>query len=167
MANDSALDVVSKYVVAISSRDSDGMNGLRAEEFVLDFVHGDAFENRPMSAQGAQMFWPIWFDAFRNLPMSAQEAQMFWPTWFDAFPEFDLEVTRTVAADEVVVTQWIFTGTNTGPLEPPIFEERVEPTGRTVSLRGVSVYDVINGRIHRETLYVDLVTLMVELGVDV
>ena len=146
MANDSALDVVSKYVVAISSRDSDGMNGLRAEEFVLDFVHGDAF---------------------RNLPMSAQEAQMFWPTWFDAFPEFDLEVTRTVAADEVVVTQWIFTGTNTGPLEPPIFEERVEPTGRTVSLRGVSVYDVIYGRIHRETLYVDLVTLMVELGVDV
>ncbi len=145
MAIDSALDVVSKYVVALTGRDSDGMNGLRADAFVLDFVHGDAFENRPMSAEEAQMFWPIWFDAFLEL---------------------DLEVTRTVAADEVVVTQWIFTGTNTGPLDPPIFEKRVEPTGRTVRLRGVSVYDVIGGRILRETLYIDLVTLMVELRVD-
>jgi len=145
MAVSSALQVVSTYVAALAERDTDGMNGLRAQDFVLDFVHGDAFENRPMSAQEAQMFWPI---------------------WFDAFPELDLEVTRTVAADEVVVTQWTFTGTNTGPLDPPIFEKRVEPTGRTVRLRGVSVYDVISGRILRETLYLDLVTLMVELGVD-
>ncbi len=145
MAVSSALQVVSRYVAALVASDTNGMNGLRAQDFVLDFVHGDAFENRPMSAQEAQMFWPI---------------------WFDAFPELDLEVTRTVAADEVVVTQWNFTGTNTGPLDPPIFEKRVEPTGRTVRLRGVSVYDVINGRILRETLYLDLVTLMVELGVD-
>ncbi len=145
MAVSSALQVVSAYVAALAARDSDGMNDLRAGEFVLDFVHGDAFENRPMSAEEAQMFWPIWFDAFLEL---------------------DLEITRTVAADEVVVTQWIFTGTNTGPLDPPIVEKRVEPTGRTVRLRGVSVYDVINGRILRETLYLDLVTLMVELGVD-
>ena len=145
MAVSSALEVISAYVKALAGRDSEGMNGLRADDFVLDFVHGDAFENRPMSAQGAQMFWPI---------------------WFDAFPEFDLEVTRTVAADEVVVTQWNFTGTNTGALDPPIFEKRVEATGRTVRLRGVSVYDVIDGSIVRETLYLDLVTLMVELGVD-
>ena len=145
MAIDSALDVVSKYVVALTGRNNDGMNGLRVDDFVLDWVHRDAFENRPMSAQEARMFWPI---------------------WFDAFPEFDLEVTRTVAAEEVVVTQWIFTGTNTGPLEPPIFEKRVEPTGKTVRLRGVSVYDVGDGRILREAIYVDLVTLMVELGVE-
>ena len=145
MAVSSALEVISAYVEALAGRDIEGMNGLRADDFVLDFVHGDAFENRPMSAQDAKMFWPI---------------------WFDAFPELDLEVTRTVAADEVVVTQWTFTGTNTGPLDPPIFEKRVEPTGRTVRLRGVSVYDVINGRILRETLYIDLVTLMIELGVD-
>ena len=134
MAVSSALEVISAYVKALAGRDSDGMNGLRADDFVLDFVHGDAFENRPI--------------------------------WFDAFPEFDLEVTRTVAADEVVVTQWIFTGTNTGPLDPPIFEKRVESTGKTVRLRGVSVYDVIDGRVLRETLYFDLVTLMVDLGMD-
>ncbi len=137
MAIESALDVVSKYVVALSLRDSAGMNGLRAEDFLLDFVHSDAFEHRPMSAQETQMFWPIWFDAFADL---------------------DLEVIRTIAADEVVVTQWIFTGTNTGPLDPPIFEERVEPTGRTVRLRGVSVYDIINGRVW--SLFLICVTVM-------
>ena len=146
MVVSSSLQVVSSYVAALVKGDGEGMNGLRAQDFVLDFVHGDAFENRPMSVQ---------------------DTQRFWPTWFDAFPEFDLEVTRTIAAEEVVVTEWIFTGTNTGPLDPPIFEERVEPTGKTIRLRGVSVYDITKGSITRETVYIDLVTLMVELGVDV
>ena len=102
MTTPSALEVVSQYLAAIVARDSDRMNSLRSQEFVLDFVHADAYENRPMSAV---------------------ETQMFWPTWFAAFPEFVLEVTRTIAAEEVVITQWIFTATNTGPLDPPHLRE--------------------------------------------
>ena len=66
-----------------------------------------------------------------------------------------------------MVTEWIFTGNNTGPLVPPIFEERVEPTGKTIRLRGVPVYDIAKGSITRETVYIDLGTLIVELGVEV
>ena len=145
MAVSSSLQVVSAYVAALAAQDTEAMSDLLSNEFVLDFVHRDAFETRPTSAQ---------------------ETQLFWPTWFAAFPEFDLEVTRTVAAEEVVVTQWIFAGTHTGSLDSPLFEKRLEPTGRTIRLRGVSVYDVVNGRILRETLYIDLLTLMVELGVE-
>jgi len=142
----SALDVVADYVAALASRDSGRMDALRAPGFVLDFVYGDAFESGPLSEK---------------------ETEAFWPAWFAGFPEMDFEVTRTVAAEAVVVTQWVFTGTNSGALEPPIFENRREATDRTIRFRGVSVYDVGDGSIQRETMYMDLATLLVELGVEI
>ena len=141
----SALGVVSDYAAALTIQDSERMNALRSPDFVLDFVNGDAFEDRPLSVE---------------------QTREFWPSWFRAFPEMDLEVTRTIAAEEVVVTQWIFTGTNDGPLEPPIFDSCIEATGRTIRLRGVSIYDVQDGLLQRETMYIDLATLIVELGVE-
>jgi len=142
----SALEVVSQYAVALARGDSNRMNSLRATDFVLDFVHGDAFEDGPISVE---------------------ETKKFWPAWFAGFPEMDYEVTRTVAAQEVVVTQWIFTGIHSGSRGPPIFEHSREPTGRTIRFRGVSIYDVREGLIQRETMYMDLATLMVELGVEI
>ncbi|MFQ5794939.1 MAG: ester cyclase [Candidatus Bipolaricaulia bacterium] len=145
MAGSLALDVVSQYAAALAAQNNDRMDSLRSQDFVLDYVYGDAYGARPLSVE---------------------ETKKFWPSWFAAFPEIDYEVIRTIAAEEVVVTQWIFTGTNSGPLEPPIFENRVEPTGRTIQFRGVSIYDVSDGLIQRETTYMDLATLMVELGVE-
>jgi steroid delta-isomerase-like uncharacterized protein len=141
----SALDVVSEYAGAMVARDSARMESLRAKVFLLDLVHGDAAERDPLSAE---------------------ETRMFWSFWFVAFPELDWQVTRTIAAENLVVVQWVFTGTNRGPLEPPILENHVEPTGRTIRLRGASFYDVSEGLIQRETMYMDLATLMVELGVE-
>jgi hypothetical protein len=74
-------------------------------------------------------------------------------------------VSRTIAAESVVVSEWVFTGTNTGPLTAPVFGQDMEPTGRTIRLRGVSVLDVEDGLVQRETIYMDLATLFVELGV--
>lgn len=141
----SALGVVSEYAAALAARDSEQMDSLRSSDFVLDFVYGDAFDDGPLSVE---------------------ETKKFWPAWFAGFPEMDYEVTRTVAAEEVVVTQWIFSGTHSGPLAAPIFEKRREPTNRTIRFRGVSIYDVRDGLIQRETTYMDLATLIVELGVE-
>lgn len=140
----SALEVISEYLSALTVGDVQRMQALRSPDFVLDFVHGDAFEDGPIPAD---------------------QVEKFWPCWLAGFPEMDYEVTRTIVAEEVVVTQWIFTGTHTGPLEPPVFERRMNPTGRTIRFRGVSIYDVSDGLIQRETMYMDLATLMVELGV--
>ena len=67
----------------------------------------------------------------------------------------------------MVVVQWVFTGTNTGPLDPPILQNSMKPTGRTIRLRGVSFFEIIESLIQGETMYIDLATLMVELGVEV
>jgi len=139
----SALEVVSAYTQALSAGDSQGMYALRAQDFVLDFVTQDAWGSGPLTGE---------------------EPRNFWSVWFEGFPEMDFQVTRTIAADELVVTQWIFTGTNTGPV-PPIIESQLEPTGKTIRFRGISVYDIADGLIQCETTYIDLGTLLVELGV--
>ena len=139
-----SLQLVSKYVAALNNRDAKGMNALRAPDFALDWVHGDAFD---------------------DAPLSEEDTEKFWPAWFAGFPEMDYEVTRTIAAEEVVVTQWIFTGVNAAELGPPVFDPPAPATNRIIRFRGVSVYDVSDGLIQRETTYFDLATFMVELGV--
>jgi predicted ester cyclase len=76
------------------------------------------------------------------------------------------EVTRTIVAEHVVVTQWTFTGTNSGPLPPLPVEQEAVPFGKTIRLRGASIYDIDAGLIQRETVYIDMATLVVELGVE-
>ena len=140
----SSLEVVSAYTQALAAGDNQAMEALRAQDFVLDFVTQDAWGSGPLSGE---------------------EPRNFWAAWFEGFPEMDFQVTRTIAAEEVVVTQWVFTGTNTGPM-PPIIEPQPEPTGKTIRFRGISVYDIADGLIQRETTYIDLGTLLVELGVE-
>lgn len=142
----SAFEIVSRFVAALAVRDNETMKSLHAKDYVVDWVYGDAFENPPSSAE---------------------ESAAFFPAWFAGFDEIDYEVKRTIAAEEVVVTEWVFTGTHTGPLGPPVFEERLAPTGRTIQFRGVTIYDVCDGFIQRETIYMDLATLIVELGARV
>ena len=142
----SAFEIVSHFVAAMSAQDVETMASLHTNDFVVDWVYGDAFENPPSSAE---------------------ESAAFFPAWFAGFSETDYEVRRTIAADEVVVTEWVFTGTHTGTLGAPVFEQRLEPTGRTIQFRGVTIYDVRGGLIQRETIYMDLATLLVELGARV
>jgi steroid delta-isomerase-like uncharacterized protein len=142
----SAFEVVSQLIAATAARDADTMKSLHAEDYVVDWVYGDAFEDPPTSAEESAAFWSVWFIGFEDV---------------------DYEVKRTIAADAVVVTEWVFTATHTGPLGPPVFEEQLEPTGRTIQFRGVTVYDVRGGLIQRETIYMDLATLLVELGARV
>ena len=144
--NPSAFEIVSQFVAALAAQDAATMKSLHAEDYVVDWVYGDAFESPPSSAK---------------------ESAAFFPAWFVGFGEIDYEVRRTIAAEEVVVTEWIFTGTHTGPLGPPVFEEWLQPTGRTIQFRGVTIYDVCAGLIQRETIYMDLATLLVELGARV
>ena len=126
-----SLEVVSGYLAALATRDSEGMEAFRATDYILDLVERDAFEQEALSHE---------------------ETRTFWPSWFASFPEMDFQVTRTIAAETVVVTQWIFVGTNSGRLTKPVFGRDLEPTGKTIRLRGVSIYDLQDGLIQREAL---------------
>jgi steroid delta-isomerase-like uncharacterized protein len=69
---------------------------------------------------------------------------------FAAFPDFSLEVERIVGEGDVVVVQWRTTGTFTGGLF-----QGIEPTGRSVEIRGVDVMEWRDGRLAHNTIYYD------------
>ena len=140
-----SLALITQYVAALRARDNAVMQSLRSPDFMLDWVHSDAFANTPITYEVANQFWAI---------------------WFAAFSEMDYEITRTIAAENVVVTQWIFTGIQSGPLGVPIFDPPVLSSNKTVRLRGISVYDIEAELIQKETMYIDFATLWVELGVS-
>ena len=139
-----SLEIISQYVSAIQNQDSIKMNELRSTNFVLDLVAGDAFKNNKLKKI---------------------ETNQFWLTWLSAFSEYDYQITCTIAADKVVVTEWRFIGTNTGKLDSNIFGKAVGPTNKTVRFRGVSIYEIESNLITNESLYMDLATLWVELGI--
>jgi len=146
MTKPTALEVATQYVSAIIAKDTDRMHALRSKDCITDWVHEDAFMFRPDTAEEAT-------DRYRAL--------------FIAMPDLDLEAKRTIVAEEVVVQEWTITGTNTGPLEPPLLRnERAEATGNSLRLRGVSILDIKKGLITRETIYLDNATWAVELGIE-
>ena len=140
------LDLTEQYVTALTQGDVSAMQALWSDDFVLDWVHGDAFE---------------------DTLSSREDMAQFWPAWLAGFPEYDFEITRSILSETVSVVQWIFSGTHQRPIPPPVFAEPLPPTNRTIRLRGVSFYDITAGKISKETTYLDLATLYVELGVDV
>jgi len=140
----SSFDVISQYVTALQAKDSEKMSSLRSPDYIQDLVASDAF---------------------LGTPSSSQEVKAFWAHWFRVFEEMDYEVTRTIGSESVVVLEWIFIGTNTGQLDPAVFGRKIEPTGNTIRLRGVSVFEINGDLIGKETLYMDLATLWIELGV--
>ena len=139
-----AVSVAAEYAEAICCSDGDRMAACRSEGYELDFVHRDASGGEPL-AEG--------------------EAREFWSAWFQAFPEMDFQVTRTIAAEEIIVMQWIFTAVNDGPIIPPIAETTVPATGKPIRFRGVSIFDLKDGLIEHESMYVDFATFWAELGV--
>lgn len=139
---DQVLATVSKYNQAMIAADADTLHSLRSDDFTLDFVHDDAFE-----------------DSSKTL----DETRQFWPTWVNSFSEMDYEVTRTIVAPEVVVVQWVFTGIHTGEIGKPVFERPIPPSGKAFHLRGISVFDFHGSLIRKETIYIDQATLMLEL----
>ena len=140
----SSLDVVAEYADAICAADGERMAVCRSKEYQLDFVHRDASGGSPLTEA---------------------EARHFWDAWFKGFPDMDFQVTRTIAAEGVVVTQWVFTAVNDGPITPPIAERPLQPTGKPIRFRGVSIFNLVDGLIQFESMYIDFATFWAELGV--
>ena len=140
-----ALGIATRYFEAMSKRDGPVMAALRGPNFEFDLVYRDASGTGAPSVSGADSYYRALFEAFSGL---------------------DFECTRIVAADTVAVVEWTFVGNNTGPVAPllPGEVDLPVPSGRTVTLRGVTVLDIVSGAISRETIYTDQATLLVELG---
>lgn len=83
---------------------------------------------------------------------------------FAAVPDAKVQVLSAVpAGDNMVVEQWVVTGTWTAPFTSgPL--AGLNPTGKQFSLPGASIYQLQDGKVVAETQYYDQLTYLAQLG---
>ena len=74
-----------------------------------------------------------------------------------AFPDTLVTVDFQVAEDDIVVTRWRFEGTHTGP-------GYGDPTGRHVTVEGVHIHRIRDGKIVEIWAHGDYLTFMRHMG---
>jgi predicted ester cyclase len=83
--------------------------------------------------------------------------------WFDAFPDVKVTISNQVLADDSLVQEGIFAGTNTGAWKSESGD--MPATGKTVNGSFCLVSKVRDGLIISTNLYFDQVELMSQLGI--
>ncbi len=75
-----------------------------------------------------------------------------------AFPDLQLTADEIVAEGDLVVTRWTGRGTHTGELMG------IAPTGKEVTVSGITIARLANGKIAEEWELMDALGMMVQLG---
>ena len=99
----------------------------------------------PSLGEGPQLEGP---DRFRGLVVGLRTA----------FPDVSFTVHETTANDDTVMVSWTMTGTQRGDWQG------IPATGRRVSLTGVDVFMVVDGRIVEEQIHGDYLGFLRQLG---
>jgi steroid delta-isomerase-like uncharacterized protein len=78
---------------------------------------------------------------------------------FTAVPDLETTVTRVVASDRLAAVEWRMTGNFTGgPFRS------IEPTGKSIHLRGLDLLEIEDGEIVGNTAYYDGAALARQIG---
>jgi steroid delta-isomerase-like uncharacterized protein len=78
---------------------------------------------------------------------------------FAAFPDFMISRKSAVVGGGRAVTEWVMTGSFKGPMEG------MQPTGKSFSVRGVTVAEVQGEKVKHQSDYYDAAALMQQIGV--
>jgi steroid delta-isomerase-like uncharacterized protein len=95
----------------------------------------------------------------RGHDQAAQRDEAF----MQAFPDFTQEVRASYEAADTAIIEWVFSGTNTGPLPLP-GGATLPATGKRVSVRGADFVTVADGAVASLRSYYDQVELLTQLG---
>jgi steroid delta-isomerase-like uncharacterized protein len=79
-----------------------------------------------------------------------------------AFPDIKHEVVRTLTFGDMAAVEVRATGTQTGPLVSPAGE--IPPSGEKIELYFVTLTNIVDGKIKKETCYWDNQTFLTQLG---
>jgi steroid delta-isomerase-like uncharacterized protein len=92
-----------------------------------------------------------------GFPPGVEGVKRFFETFRDAFPDVSVRIDEIVADGDRVAVATTFTGTHEGELMG------VAPTGRRVSVTGIDIVRVADGRIAEHRGLTDIVGLMRQL----
>ena len=80
-----------------------------------------------------------------------------------AFPDAEMGIAASYESGDTAILEWVFRGTNTGPLPLPS-GETLPATGKRVSVRGADVVTFDGGAVVSLHSYYDQVELLTRLG---
>lgn len=123
--------------------------------------HYNAHDLRALSeayAADADMTWPG-LEPIKGRPAITK----FWTELLAAFPDGKVTIARIVEEGDVVVVEYEFSGTNTGPLRRPT-GELAPATRKKVSGRAMAIATIHNGRTRSQHEYLDRVEVLTQLG---
>jgi steroid delta-isomerase-like uncharacterized protein len=110
-----------------------------------------------------EIFDPNFIDsgpsALPGLPPGPQGSKMLVTAYRNAFPDLHFTVDEQVAEDDRVVTRWTAHGTHRGELAG------IPPTGKSVTVTGVSISRFVNGKIVADWGVFDQFSMLQQLGV--
>src|SRR5579884_455889 len=76
-----------------------------------------------------------------------------------AFPDLHFEIEDQIAEGDKVVTRYTFSGTQQGELMG------IPPSGKHVSIGGISIYRITDGKMQQAWIEYDMLGLLQQLGV--
>ena len=92
-----------------------------------------------------------------------QAIREYWTQEKAAFPDSNVEMTRSIAEGDVVMGEWVWTATNTGPLTLPDGSE-LPATGKHVEVAGAEMVRIRDGKVVEHNLYFDNMGAFGQLG---
>jgi len=96
-------------------------------------------------------------------PMNKEQDYQFDLIFEKAFPDIQFEIVHMIADGDLVVTNWIVSGTHTGVLAMPGAPE-IPPTGKKGNLMGSTTLEIKDGKMQRGWASFDNLQLMGQLG---
>ena len=96
-------------------------------------------------------------------PVGVDEEVAYSQGLFEAFPDLHVDIKQTIAQGDFVVAELTFAGTHEGPLTMP-GGPTVPPTGKKVVVPVSNTFKFADGKVARNSLYYDQMTMMAQLG---
>lgn len=92
-------------------------------------------------------------------------AKAAWKGWAAAFPDSNATFEAAHVSGNTVILEVTWRGTHSGPLPTPTGE--IPATGRKIEMRGCQVVEIADGKPRVMRQYLDMLTMMTQLGVNV
>jgi len=108
--------------------------------------------------RAAELYAPDFVNHGLHRDVSLAEDQAAARGWKQAFPDLEYDIQMLVAEGDAVAVLWIGHGTNTG------IGNGLPATGKKGTLRGVTIWRIVDGKIHDEWSEFDSASLAQQLG---
>jgi steroid delta-isomerase-like uncharacterized protein len=92
------------------------------------------------------------------VPRGPEAVKKHMAEWLAGFPDLRFEIEQTLAEDDRVLSQWVMHGTHTGTWLG------IPATGRTVSIRMMTVHRIRDGKISEDWVLVESLGFFQQLG---